>query len=326
MRFLRTVKKHANKTFEQSSYLDRVMEIDRVLYGHLVWIFDHAERTEDGFWGRSYLANGALKDRDVFQLDQQCYPLLELSEYLDSEKLASSKAHQWGRTVDEILQVFLTRRSPDKWVFQTNETPGDDPVSMQYHFSSNVLLWHTLRRLAPHADTLKLFTPINEWIDSIHRDTLDAFTTSHNGQPIFAYLSDLEGSFEIYHDANDVPSVFAPKWSFCSSKDPRWLNLFNFAFSSENKRAYFPNGDYYGLGSVHTAHPWPLGDAQEMLFADVIGDVEKLQKARENVLKKMQWDGGFAEANDEFTGEVRSKHWFSWPGSIIAAAFIEWSI
>jgi len=295
-----------------------------MLYRHLVWIYDRAERTDEGYWGRSYLATGALKDKTIFQLDQQCYPLLELAEYLDSESISPEKAHQWGATIDSILDVLLQRRASDKWVFQTNETPGDDPVSMQYHFSSNVLVWHALRKLVPHAETLGLRKPIKDWIDLIHRDTLEAFTATHNGEPIFAYLCDLQGNYQIYHDANDLPSVLAPEWSFCKANDPRWLNLFKFAFSTDNSRAFFPNGEYSGLGSVHTTDPWPLGDAQEMLFAHTLGDEKAVEEARIKVLKKMQWDGVFAEANDAVTGQVTSKHWFSWPGSVIAAAFIEW--
>lgn len=324
MRFLRIVRQDARDLFTSDTVERWTTEIGRVLYGHLVWIFDHAERTTGGFWGRSYVANGILKDRHVFQLDQQCYPLLELAEYLESESLSPSLARKWGETIDGILRVLSTKKSPEKWVFQTNETPGDDPISMQYHFSSNVLLWHTLRKLAPHSNTLGLSTPIDDWIDLIHHDTLEAFTTTHQNQPIFAYLCDLEGSFEIYHDANDIPSVFVPDWEFCSRDDPRWLNLFKFAFSVENEKAYFPNGEYSGLGSIHTTHPWPLGNAQEMILAFIRGDKEELKVAKEKTLKKMQWDGAFAEANDEFTGEVRSKHWFSWPGSVIGAAFIEW--
>jgi uncharacterized protein len=220
----------------------------------------------------------------------------------------------------------LKKKASGLWVFQTHETPGDDPIAMQYHFSSNLLLWHTIRKLAPHARLLKLSHPVDQWLDPIRQDTLSAFSTEHDGQPIFAYVTDLEGSYEVYHDANDLPSVFAPEWSFCSSTDPRWLNLFRFAFSPENSKAFFPTGEYAGLGSVHTANPWPLGDAQEMVFAHITGDSRRRGIARERALKKMQWDGAFAEANDEVTGEVTSKHWFSWPGSIIAAAFVEWGI
>lgn len=298
--------------------------MDRILCGHVKWIFDRAERTKEGFWGRSYLATGAVKDRHVFQLDQQCYPLLELAEYLESSSLSPPQAKTWGRVVDDVLRFLLKRKAPEKWVFQTNETPGDDPVSMLYSFSSNVLLWYTLRKMVPHTHILGLTSPISGWISSIHHDTLEAFTTVYQDQPIFAYLCDLEGSFEIYYDANDIPSVLAPLWGFCSSDDLRWINLFKFAFSTENKRAYFANGEYGGLGSIHTPGPWPLGDAQEMLLARTLEDEERWHRAKEKAFKKMQWDGGFAEANDEITGEVISKHWFSWPGCMIGAALIEW--
>ena len=323
MKFLRTVKSHAYRLLTPSSARGCIAEIDRVLYGHLVWIFNHVELTAQGFWGRSYLANGKLKDRHVFQLDQQCYPILELTEYLDCGVLEQTEAQNWGQVIDGILHQILGRKATDKWVFQTSETPGDDPVSMQYHFSSNVLLWYTLRKLLPHFKSLGICTRIDQWADKIHRDTLESFTTSHRGMPIFAYLCDLEGSFEIYHDANDLPSVFAPEWSFCSATDPRWRNLFEFAFSAENDLAYFPNRKYGGLGSVHTPHPWPLGDAQEMIYGHICGNKNNFRLAREKALRKMQWDGSFAEANHEDTGEVTSKHWFSWPGSVIGAALLE---
>ena len=323
MRFLRLVKDHANTLFTPTTSAEWIRQIDRILYGHLVWVYDYAERTVQGFWGRSYVATGKLKDWKVFQLDQQCYPLLELAEYLESHSLRPSQAQKWGKTIDEILRVVSRQKAPTHWIFQTNETPGDDPISMHYHFSSNVLVWYTLQKLAPHTETLGLSTRIREWIDLVHRDTLDAFTTTYNGEPIFSYLCDLKGNVEIYHDANDVPSVFAPEWSFCSSSDPRWLSLFKFALSSENTKAYFPNGEYRGLGSVHTPDPWPLGDAQEMIFSRIRGDIEGFRLAKEKTLKKMQWDGGFAEANDPLTGKVTSKHWFSWPGSLIGSTFIE---
>jgi uncharacterized protein len=323
MKMLRIARDNGFKLFSPVTLSGWIKDIDRVLYGHLLWIFECAERTEEKFWGRSYLANGRLKDRHVFQLDQQCYPLLELAEYLDSNNISPSQADSWGRIVDEILDVLLEKRAPEKWVFRTSETPGDDPVHMEYHFSSNVLLWHALRQLARHAAALQLSHSISEWVDKIHSDTLNEFATTYKGQPIFAYLTDLSGSFEIYHDANDIPSVLAVEWGFCSREDPRWRNLFQYAFSGDNAKSYFDHGEYSGLGSVHTSHPWPLGDAQEMIYAQEIDDKGRYEKAKVQVLKKMQWDGGFAEANDEMTGEVRSKHWFSWPGCMIASNLIQ---
>jgi len=323
MRFLRITRDHGDKLFIPELVAAWKNKIDNVLLGHLLWIFDHAERTEQGFWGRSYLANGKLKDRHVFQLDQQCYPLLELAEYLEFKTLDPARARKWGHAIDEILQVLLSKKAPGKFVFETSETPGDDPVCMQYHFSSNVLVWHTLNKLSKYIDVLGLRTPIHDWIQPIHHDTLEAFTTTFNDRPIFAYLTDLNGSYEIYHDANDLPSVFGPRWQFCSKDDVRWLTLFDFAFSPQNKKAYFGQGEFAGLGSVHTTHPWALGDAQEMIWARTRGDADRGGEAKRRALRKMQWDGLFAEANDEVNGVVRSKHWFSWPGSVIGSVFIE---
>ncbi len=54
-------------------------EIMAILRGHLNWAFAVAQRPS-GYWARSFFANGVPKDT-VFQLDQQCYPLLELAEH-----------------------------------------------------------------------------------------------------------------------------------------------------------------------------------------------------------------------------------------------------
>ena len=138
IRFLCIVGEHADKLFTQELLAQWKDEIDTILLGHLLWIFDRAERMGQGFWGRSYLAKGKLKERHVFQLDQQSYPLVELAEHLEFKTLDPVGARKWGHSIDEILQVILPKKAPGKFIFETSKTPGDDQVCMRYHFSSRV--------------------------------------------------------------------------------------------------------------------------------------------------------------------------------------------
>ncbi|MEM1141881.1 MAG: glycoside hydrolase family 125 protein [Pseudomonadota bacterium] len=295
-------------------------QVQTLVRAHLLWMFELAHRPE-GCWGRAYLTTGRSKDQ-VFQLDQQCYPLLELCEYYEQFGDAETVLRAVP-ALRETLSMLERHRAPSHWLYETGETPADDDVAYPYHFSSQVLVWHTLK----HLDGLnRRFQFVDEDLaahaDRVRTASLDAFTTVHNGRELFAYLTDLGGSYQLYHDANDLPSVFAPLWGFCKKDDPRWLNTMRFAFSPDNEGGYYP-GEYGGLGSVHTRHKWPLGDGQELLFAWLIDDTALLQTVLEKLRRSVQWDGMYNEAVDEKTGEVRSRHWFSWPGAFIAYGLIK---
>jgi GH15 family glucan-1,4-alpha-glucosidase len=282
---------------------------------HLVWLFERAERP-NGYWGRAYLPNGVCKD-NVFQLDQQCYPILELCDYYEwtGDKETVRRLLPFIKNIIDLIYNYKDER---RWLFQTGETPADDKVDYPYHFSSHILVWHTFHRLNalnkkfPFID-LDLLTAANR----IKEDCLNAFVTNLNGQPIFAYLTDLKGNYQCYHDANDLPTVMAPIWGFCGADDHRWLATMNFAFSEDNHGGFY-QGKYGGLGSVHTPHPWPLGDAQELLFAHMIGSLNRRNAVLDKLLQSVQWDGLYSEAMHEMSGEVQSRHWFSWPGAFIS--------
>ncbi|QWU17634.1 glycoside hydrolase family 125 protein [Paenibacillus sophorae] len=295
-------------------------QVQRTVKGHLLWMFEKAVRPS-GYWGRAYLTNGFCKD-NVFQLDQQCYPLLELCEYYDRFGDHQTVARILPK-VNEILNMIMEYKDTERWLFQTGETPADDEVTYPYHFSSQVLVWHTLTSLAKLNETFS-FTSLEllEMARLVKRDILDCFVTLHGDRELFAYLSDLKGSFQLYHDANDLPTVYAPIWGFCNSNDPRWMNTMEFAFSKENKGGFY-DGKFGGLGSVHTPHPWPLGDGQELLYSLLIGDVKREQQVQRKLAKIVQWDGLFPEAVNEHTGDVESRHWFSWPGAFISSVFIQ---
>lgn len=291
------------------------VRVQKVLKGHLLWMFHTANRP-DGYWGRAYLTNGFCKD-NIFQLDQQCYPLLELCEYFDAFGDVET-VERCLPQVNEILEMLFRYKADEKWLFRTGETPADDKVNYPYHFSSQVLVWNTFSKLAKLNKCFS-FSSSNllEWANKVKLDCLDQFSASNNNKEMFAYLTDLENNYQFYHDANDLPTVLAPLWGFVSKENEKWINTMNFAFSQKNKGGYYEGG-YEGLGSVHTPHKWPLGDGQELLYAFLMNDKKRVYRVLEKLQAAVQWDGLFSEAVDENTGVVASRHWFSWPGAFIS--------
>lgn len=278
---------------------------------HLIWLFEIAER-HNGLWGRAYLANGHIKDRG-FQLDQQLFPLLELTEYV----AFTDDQVTWQRLYEHIapiIEALIARKATHAWLFPTDETPADDPIALPYHFSSHVLAWHTLRKLAEVG--MAQFTPLVEGL----RAAIDGyFIAEHDGTRLYAYAADGQGRYHFYHDANDMPLALAPNWGMVTTDDAVWRATVAFAFSERNK-----GGTYDGrLGSVHTPAPWPLGDIQALVVAETIGDAHKAQEARQHLAQAAQWDGALPEAYHAESFEVVSRHWFLWPNAALACLDLE---
>jgi hypothetical protein len=231
----------------------------------------------------------------AFQLDQQLYPLLEAVE--------AGLAPTYAREIRETLAALERYREGD--LYATAETPADDPMPLPFHFSSHVLMWRTLRALSDAGFDVDA--------ERVRRATLASFVD----QGRFAYATDGRGRFHHYHDANDLPTVLAPRWGFCPADDPRWRATVAFAWSAENKGGYY-GGPLGGLGSVHTPAPWPLGDAQDLIVAKTVGDEERVRRVKDKLARVATWDGLYPEAYDAETGDVRSRHWFAWPGAVIA--------
>jgi hypothetical protein len=275
---------------------------------HLIWMFEIAER-KDGAWGRSYLANGMIKDAS-FQLDQQLFPLLELAEYVletgDRATFQRLEGHMYA-----ILDMLLAR-SGFSVLFPTDETPADDPIALPFHLSSHILFWKALdklNRLGVDTGTLK---------DDMRAAVDRYFITDWNGKRIYAYATDGSGNHHLYHDANDFPTVLAPTWGWCSADDPVWRATMEYAFSPANKEAWF--GGH--LGSVHTKAAWALGDVQDIIVARIIGDKEREARAHAALEKAAQHDGALPEAYDPHTGAVVARHWFAWPNAAYACVHL----
>ncbi|EXJ65299.1 hypothetical protein A1O7_01640 [Cladophialophora yegresii CBS 114405] len=306
--------------------------IKATVKGHLIWVFRYAQRPHK-FWHRSYLTTGRPKDGPVFQLDQQCYPLLELCDVGENFPEEHELVEEILRSdaVSQVLDLIETKRDVRTGLFPTDETPGDDAVEYPFHFSSHVLLWHSLSRLAKvaaHFMAGSAFeTRLTTLAVAVRTSTLDHFLCPDpaTGKQVFSYLVDGAGQRTFYHDANDLPTLFASSWGFTGtdSEEQAWHNTMHFAFSTANEGGYYAGGAFEGLGSVHTRNPWTLGYFQQWRYAQMSGDRHAEAIAWNKICGVMLWDGMFSEAVDGHSGEVTSKAWFSWPGSMIGSGLLE---
>jgi len=274
------------------------VRITSIVDGFIRWTFEAAE-TVDGWWPRASLASGAAKD-PAFQLDQQLWPLLLIADRARLSGDTSGRERYAGSCVN-VIDRLLAARTPFGLV-ATAETPADDPLVQPYHFSSHVLLWRVLAEFNHPAAS------------EVRDATLRHFTSE--GRFAYAIAGPDAANARHYHDANDFPTVFAPGWGFCSVDDPRWRATIDFAWSIANE-GYFA-GTLAGLGSVHTRHPWPLGDLQEIVLARITNDGPREQRAKERITQVQTWDGLLPEAYDETSGAVASRHWFAWPAALRA--------
>lgn len=286
-------------------------ETFEVVRRHLIWLFEQAQRLNGTDWARCYMANGMIKDA-AYQLDQQIYPLLELADYTrlsgDRELLARFEGQCAG-----WIQALLARKHPGAALFPTDETPSDDPIALPYHFSSHILLWHTLRALARMGAAGYAWDALANQVQTAIQQH---FVAKQAGRLLYAYAADGMGKWHLYHDANDLPFALMPFWGFCSATDPIWQNTVMFAFSPANV------GGYYGgrLGSVHTPAAWALGDVQDLLIGQALGDDQRQARARAALQAAAQWDGALSEAYDAASGAVISRTWFAWANAALACA------
>jgi hypothetical protein len=300
--------------------------------GHLNWVFNRAERPYS-FWHRSYLVTGKPKDGPVFQLDQQCYPFLELCDFLAEfpEEFEFVENICKEKSIVNTIAFLESKRDASTGLFPTDETPGDDAVEYPFHFSSHVLLWYTFSRLHELLKVIGMESTskglnLNTLAQNLRHSTIHHFqmVNDSTGKSMFAYLTDGAGNTTAYHDANDIPTLFVPEWNFAKSKRELelWKNTMDFGLSPLNEKGYFVGEPFGGLGSVHTPGPWPLGYFQEFVYAQLTNNAVAEEDAWRRITGAMLWDGLFSEAVDYRTAECTSKAWFSWPGSMIGSAII----
>ena len=277
---------------------ERAEGLKAAVGGFLRWAFEVADRV-DGWWPRASLASGKIKD-PAFQLDQQLWPLLLAADHarITGEALASER---YAAVCAGIIDRLLAERTAFGLI-ATAETPADDPLAQPFHFSSHVLLWRVLVAFGHPAAA------------EVRAATLRHFVSA--GRFAYAVAGPDGAGARHYHDANDFPTVFAPGWGFCERDDARWRATIDFAWSTANEGHFA--GSLGGLGSVHTPHPWTLGDLQEIVVARVQNDRAREERAKERLARVETWDGMLPEAYDETTGAVASRHWFAWPVALRA--------
>lgn len=308
-------------------------KIRSVVKGHLNWVFHDAQRPQR-LWHRSYLATGVPKDGPIFQLDQQCYPIIELCDALEFipglKSFAKDILHE--STIPDIVALLAERRHPQCGLYPTDETPGDDPVIFPFHFSSHILVWHTFSRLGRLlkglGDTDRLqASQVENLANETYEATIKHFVAINpkSQTTMFAYLTNGSGEHAFYHDANDIPTLFAKEWGFCKTVEleSAWAQTLHFALSPANVGGFYGNGPFGGLGSVHTRGPWPLGYYQELVFAEMLGDADARGRAWRRIKETSFFDGLFPEAVDGCTGQCTSKAWFAWPGCMIGSALLQ---
>ena len=133
----------------------------------------------------------------------------------------------------------------------------------------------------------------------------------------WAYETDGRGRHRRYHDANDLPTALAPLWGLCPPEDRQWSATMRFALDPANP-GWSP-GRWGGLGSAHTPGSWPLGDVQEWVVASLLGETGRAGRVLERLLAVAAPDGLLPETYDSDTGTWLARHWFAWPGAVLAA-------
>jgi meiotically up-regulated gene 157 (Mug157) protein len=245
--------------------------------------------------------------------------VLELLDY--REAAGAWPASPPGRAGWDELVAEVWRTLPvdaELGLLAGEENPADDPASLPYLLSNQVLLWYTATRLLTHAGELGLDAPaLAGRADTVRAAIGDRFACPGPFGTQWAYETDGRGRFRRYHDANDLPTALAPLWGLCPPEDPEWSTTMRFAFGRANP-GWSP-GRWGGLGSAHTPGSWPLGDVQEWVVASLSGETVRAGRVLERLLAVAAPDGLLPETYDSGTGSWLARHWFAWPSAILAA-------
>jgi hypothetical protein len=280
---------------------------------HLRWLWRRCERPE-GRWARSHHADGRRKDLG-FQADQQLYPLIELADlWRLSGRLPSGVG--WDAAVSGAWSAVLEALDPVTRLLATSETAADDPAEAPFIGATQILLWYAATRLAELVDADAIGRPDPDPA-SLAATARAAFARSYErGSDAWPYAVDGRGGQVRYHDANDLPVAMAPVWGFCAADDPGWRATMAAAFDPRNPG--WSAGRLAGLGSIHTAGTWTLGDIQAWLHARASGDEVAMRAARERLEQVAYADGMLPEAYGP-EPEQRVRPWFAWPGAALSA-------
>ena len=297
-------------------------EDEQIVGDHLRWLFLRCERP-DGRWVRSHHADGRPKDRPI-QADPQLYPLLELADYVRATGRLPQLPPEddWADLVGDAWEVTLQSIDEDLGLVATDENPADDVPTNPYLLSDQVLLWRTATELARIASRVGLDPSILTAVaDHVRKAFHEHFHIEGPLGDMWAYSVNGRGGIERYMDANDLPAALAPMWGFCPPDDARWQTTMRFAFDRENPA--FVDGPMGGLGSRHTPGTWTLGDVIGWVAFGLMEEEESSEAALERLVRSAFTDGMLPEAYDPEGSGSAVRHWFAWPGSVLAALLLE---
>jgi hypothetical protein len=285
---------------------------------HLRWLWRSA-LPQAGLWMRSHLTGGQVKDPGV-QADQQLYPLLELCDYrrvvgqwpvrADGDPDWPTWARQtWGRLSPD----------PATGLLGSTETPADDPASLPFALSNQILYWYVAVRLAEWAPELGLSEQALRLVARRVRAAVDdVFAVDGPFGRQWSYEADDAGHHRRYQDANDLPTALAPMWGFCDPANGTWVATMRFAFDPRNPG--YQTGPFGGLGSAHTPGTWPLGDIQEWVAGRCGVDPDRGRCAARRLAQVAADDGMLPEAYSPEDGRWLARDWFAWPGAALGVA------
>lgn len=285
----------------------------RLVADHLRWLWLACDRPQ-ATWARSHHADGRPHDH-IYQADQQLYPLLELADFWHAtgELPTLDGEASWHALVGSVLDDLLQRMEQTGFL-PTQQNAADDPVAMPFLLADQVLAAHVFERLAPAGHELRVRHDLPTIAGDLRTRSRRQFDA---GDRLWAYAVDLEGRALLYHDANDLPTAFAPLLGFCATDDPRWRRTMAFAFSPANEA--FVAGEFGGLGSRHTAGVWPLGLIQEWVARSLMGEGQAADAALRRLVACGLSDGSLPEAADPVNARLTARHWFAWPGALLGA-------
>ncbi len=297
-------------------------EDERIVADHLRWLFLRCERP-DGRWVRSHYADGRRKDHP-FVADQQLYPLLELADYIGvtGRLPALPPGAAWPELVTVAWSAAEGAIDPDVGLVRTVENATGDVPANPYLLSDQLLLWHTVRRLAAVADRLGLpKASLLELATRVRAAISERFMVEGPLGSMWAGSVNGRGGFERYVDATDLPVALAPLWGFCKPTDPAWQTTMRFAFDPENPG--FETGPLGGLGSRHTPGSWSLGDIIGWLAFGLMERRAASEAALERLTRSAFDDGMLPEAYDPDGSGAAVRHWFAWPGAALGALVLD---
>ncbi|HUG48491.1 MAG TPA: glycoside hydrolase family 125 protein [Candidatus Limnocylindria bacterium] len=287
---------------------------------HLRWLWLDCHRPT-ATWARSHHADGRRKD-EVYQADQQLYPLLELADFwrtagrLPTLGNGSGDHQTWSGLAADVLDDLLARLAEHE-LLPTDENAADDPAGLPFVLANQILAWHTLTRLGELAEVLRLPHGLDKAARRLAAATRRHFTLLGPAGHLWAYAVDGKGGSELYHDANDVPTAFAALWGFCSADDADWRGTMDFAFGPANPA--YAAGPLGGLGSRHTPGVWSLGLIQQWVVHSLTGEKAAAEAVVRRLVDCAMSDGSLPEASDSHTGRLLARPWFAWPGALLGA-------